>query len=109
MKQRLINFLLHRVLNTIVQDDVIRESKGIIYLGNKEIKEQDLRILLAEIKALETMSIWRIINETIKQDALDRGWNKSTSVEDLNVGKTMFYTLDLQNSIIRTLKSKEKK
>ncbi len=107
MKQRIINFLFRRLLNAVVLDDVITQNKGVTYIGGKPIGEMELRTLHAEAKALEGFRLWNIINETIKSDALERGWNKSTSMEDLNTGKTMFYVLDLQNSIVRLLKKKD--
>ncbi len=109
MKQRLLNWLLKRTINAVVRDDIIRDVKGTVTIGGKPVIEEELRQLIAECKALEGFNVWRIINETIKEDALDRGWNKSTSLEDLNTGKTIFYTLDLQESIIRLIRSKEKK
>lgn len=87
----------------IVKEDLIKEIKGKIYIGGSIIGEVEMRQLIAEAKALEGFRLWNIINETIKDDALQRGWNKSTSMNDLNAGKTIYYVLDLQNSIIRLL------
>jgi hypothetical protein len=98
-----------RLINAVVIDDVITQSKtdGKIYLGGKEITEQEKRTLVAEAKALEGLRLWSIINETIKKEAMDRGWNKSTSLEDLNTGKTIYYVLDLQRSIVEIIKKKD--
>ena len=109
MKQRIINYLFRYLLNSVVIDDVIKIDKGVITLGNNIINDNELRQLIAEAKALEGFTLWKILNETIKQDALDRGWKNSVKMEDLNTGKTMYYTLDLQNSIIRLIRSREKK
>ncbi len=107
MKQRIINYLFHRLLNVVVLEDVIRHDKTGIYLGNNLISKDELRQLSAEAKALEGFRIWHIMNETLRQDALNRGWNNSKTMDDLNAGKTIFYTLDLQNSIIRLLKRRD--
>ncbi len=109
MKQRIINFLLKNLLSTVVVEDIMVVSKGKILIGGQEIKETELRSLIAEVKALKGFRIWNIINETVKQEAFDRGWNKSIKMEDLNTAKTMYYTLDLQNSIVKLIGSKERK
>jgi len=109
MKQRIINYLFHNLLNAVVVEDLIKVDKGTIFIGGKPITDTDLRNLIAEAKALEGFQLWKIINETIKQDALDRGWNKAINIEDLNTGKTIFYVLDMQNSIIKLIRNKDYK
>lgn len=90
-------------------DDVLKIDKGDVIIGGKKVSEDEIKQLIAEAKALEGFTLWKIINETIKQDALDRGWKNSVKMEDLNTSKTIFYTLDLQNSIVRLIRSREKK
>ena len=109
MRQRIINFLLHKILNLVVQDDVLKVEKGVIYIGKEKLEDTELRALIAEAKALEGFYLWKILNESIKQDAMNRGWNNATSIEELNSAKTIFYTLDLQNSIVKLIRSKENK
>jgi hypothetical protein len=107
MKQRIINYLFRHLLNAVVLEDVIREDKDILYIGNRRATDDELKQLIAECKALEGFTVWKLMNETIKKDALDRGWNKSVKMEDLNAGKTIFYTLDLQKSIIKAIRKRE--
>jgi len=103
--QKLRNFLLRHTLGAIVSSDVIRETKeGAIFLGSVKITEAEKAQLLAEAKAIEGMRLWHIMNETTKQLVLEKGWNTSTTLEHLNTAKTMYHTLDLQSSIIKTLK-----
>lgn len=104
--QRLRNWLLKSSLGAIVATDIIVQDKGKIFLGGILITDNELAVLQAEIKALEGMRIWSIINNTPKQKAIDIGWTTSTNIEHLNTGKTMYHTLDLQQSIISILKKK---
>ncbi len=109
MKQRIINFFLRDVLKVVIPEDVIQNDKqGNVYLGGNKITDQELRSLIAEAKALENMRIWSIMNETVKQLAYEKGWKNSTSLEHLNTAKTEYHVLDLQQSIIKTIKSKAK-
>lgn len=110
MRQRIINFALRNLLHAVVLDDVIKQDKaGNIFIGGSQATEDQVRQLIAECKALEGFMVWKILNENIKKDALDRGWNNATNLDQLNTGKVMFYTLDLQKSIINMLRSKERK
>jgi len=106
MRQRIINWFLGRIFNVTNHFDVIRESKGVIYLGNKPLSKIEHDNLISEIKALENMRIWSILNETVKQAAFERGWKNSKTIEELNIAKTEYRTLEVQQSIINVIKGK---
>jgi hypothetical protein len=105
MKQRIINWLLSRVARIVVPNDIIRRSRGKIYLGGIELNDTELHSLQAEAKALLNMRIWSIMNESIKQLAYERGWKDSVTIEHLNTAKTQFAVLETQNSIINIIKN----
>lgn len=107
MKQWLFNYLLKNMFGMVITDDVLVVNNKKLYLGGQLIAEHEVKSLISEVKALERMRIWSILNETPKQEALDRGWNKSTSIDELNAGKTIFYTLDTQKKILNIIKSIE--
>ena len=104
MKQRIKNWLLQSMLGAVIVTDVATEDKGTLVLGGKIATIDELRSIVEEVKALESMRLWSILNETPKQKALERGWNKSTTLEELNTAKTMYSTLELQQSIIKLIK-----
>ena len=68
-----------------------------------------MRNLITEAKALEGFRIWSIMQETIRNEAMDRGFNKSTSFDDLKTCKLMLYNLDVLKSIVNVIRSKENK
>ncbi len=109
MKQRLINFLLKSTLSGVIIDDVIAVDKGRIVLGGKPIGDTELRSLISEVKAFKSSRLWKILNETPKKEAFDIGWNKSITLEHLNTSKTMYRTLELQQSIIDLIEKQDKK
>ena len=106
MKQRIKNFLLSKTLKILVPSDVIKDMKGVLYLGSEKLTDQELRVLQAEAKALKMMRLWSILCETPKQIAFERGWKNSTTMEELNTAKTMYSVLDFQESIISIIKNK---
>lgn len=106
LKQRLINWLLKNYVRVILPHDIITDVKGVLYLGTEKMTEQDLRILQAEIKALDSMRLWSIINETVRSKAFEKGWTTATTLEHLNTAKTMYHVLDLQKSIVDIIRKK---
>lgn len=109
MKQRIINYLLRTVVRIVVPEDVVRDERGILYLGRDKITLDEIRVLKAEIKSLEGMRIWSIINESVKRKAFEKGWRDSTTMEHLNTAKTMYTTLDIQSSILNRIKGLQDK
>ena len=108
MKQRLINYLLKHLLCTITPEDIISHEKGILRISGKELNNTELQSLINEAKVLEQLRIWHIFNQTIRAEAMDRGFNKSVTFDDLKTCKLMLYNLDVLNSIIKIIRSKEK-
>jgi len=108
VKQWITNYLLRHLLGVVVPEDVITTDKGKLLLGGKVVEENELRSLISEVKALEGLRIYKIFNETIRNEAMDRGFNKSTSFDDLKSCKLMLYNLDVLNSICRVIRSLDK-
>ena len=108
MKQRLINYLLRGLLHSIDIHDIIEVNKGMLCIGGKVATNQEVRNLISEVKALEQFRIWKIMNETVRSKAMDVGFNKSVTFDDLKTCKLMLYNLDILNSICTIIKSKEK-
>ena len=106
MRQWIKNLLLKRVVGITIPNDVIRDVKGTLHLGELPLSQQELTALNAEVKALEKMRIWSIINETIKQKCYEKGWQNSTNIENLNIAKAEYAVLDTQASIIRIIRNK---
>ena len=75
-------------------------ANGKTYLGGVVLGETELRSLQAEAKALKSMRIWSIINESVKQLVYERGWRDSTNIEHLNTAKAMYSVLETQSSIV---------
>jgi len=107
MIQKIKNYLYGHLLRVVIPQDVITDRKGILFLGDIPLENTELQSLQSEIKALDKMRIWSIVNETVKEKAYEKGWLTSTTMEHLNTAKTMDYTLDLQKSIIDIIRNKK--
>jgi hypothetical protein len=103
MKQRIKNYLLRSIVKVIIPDDIIRVKNNQVYLGSQVITEQEKKTLQAEAKALESMRLWSIMNESIKQLCYEKGWRDSTTLEQLNISKSMYSVLETQRSIVERI------
>lgn len=106
MKQRIINYLLRSCLNAVVTSDVITIDKGVIKLEGKNITEDELRQLIAEVKALEHFRIWSIMTNSLKFQAQDKMFNKALDFDDTMAGKLILYAISLQENIMKVIKSR---
>lgn len=107
MKRRITNYLLKHLLGAVTVDDIITVDKGNIYIGGKIVTPSQLNQLQAEVKAMEGFTVWRLMTETLKEDAYKRGFTLATSFEHLNTAKLMLYNLSVQESIMRVIKNKQ--
>lgn len=108
MNKHIENFLLKHLLKAITVEDIVRndpKTKDIVIEGER-IKQDELRAIQAEIKALEGFRIWKIITATTKSNAEEKIFNQSVTTDDIRFGKAMLYNLSLQQSIINVLKNK---
>jgi hypothetical protein len=88
----------------VIPEDVISDSKGVVYLGGNKISPLEIASLYEEIKALERMRVWSVMHETLRARAMDMAFNKSLSFDDLKTAKMMLYNLDVMQSIVTTIK-----
>jgi hypothetical protein len=84
----------------------VREDK--IYIGNRLITETELDCLISEAKAINSFTFWTIVQETIKQRAIEKGMLKSTKWEEVLASKMMIFNLNIQRDILRVILNAEK-
>lgn len=107
MKQKIVNYLLRHLVNSIVTDDVIsQDNTKKIFLDGKPVNSERIKQWQAEIKAIEGSDIWKCTVGTLKFQAQDKVFNKSLNFEDVTYGKSMLYNLSLINSIFTVVKNK---
>lgn len=105
MKQRIINYLLKRIVRVIIPNDILsKDRSNKYYLGGKLMTEIEMRSLNAEAKTLESMRLWSILNESIKDLCVKKVWIDSATTEHLNISKAMANVLDVQKDIVDKIK-----
>lgn len=84
--------------------EVLSVSKEqILLLGSERITETELKNLQMEAKTLKTFRLWRIMQETVKQKAIQMGFVDAETWERAMSGKMMLHNLGILHSIVENL------
>jgi hypothetical protein len=96
---------LNKLLSVVDTKKIISLDKasGIIYIGGEPADEGYLKNLKAEAEALLVSDLWKVIYNTPKALAEKAMFIEGKTLEDLNKGRSMLYTLDTQKNILTTL------
>jgi len=82
---------------------------GIIFLGPERIDESRAMNLKSESEFVLQSQLWKVFNETIRHQAYEIMFLKSTSFDDMRSGKMLLYLLDLQRKILNIFRSYKSK
>lgn len=104
MKQQVINWLLKYLLCSIDVNQVITQNKvGLLMVNNEQLSNSEISNLQSEIKFLKTTRIWKILTETLKDQARQVMFERATTFDDMKNGKMMLYNIDVQEKIVEII------
>lgn len=76
---------------------------GQIVVFGEKITAVELKNLQAEVKSLKQFRIWSIIQNTLKQKAIEKGFYEATDWEMALSGKMMAHSLGIIQSIVKVI------
>lgn len=71
-----------------------------LYISGAPIGEVELQNLKQEVRTLKQLHIWRIMQETVRNEAIEYGFFSSTDWERTLAGKMMVHNLGLLKSMV---------
>lgn len=80
-----------------------------VRLGQDELSVTDLRQLKIEAESLQRFRLWRIMQETVKQKAIEKAILQSTDFEQVLSGKMMLHNLGILVSIVKLVEKLQDK
>lgn len=86
-------------------DVIVVTKERQLTIGGEPVTEVQLKNLQAEVKALKTFHLWRIMQETVKNRAVESGFIKAENWEQTMSGKMMLHNLGILRSIVEVLES----
>jgi len=87
------------------------EKLKILFLGDYQMTEAEIKNLQEEIKFLEKTRLWQVWQTTVKKQAIDTGMYNSTNFEDMRTAKAFLKVLAVLqdiNTIIKNWKPAKK-
>jgi hypothetical protein len=106
LKYKLFFWLTKGLLPTVEVNYVLRFDKiGNIFLGDLKLTKQEIMILKREADVLDELMLWKYIVNTLNDKVSKRVFEASQSFEDLVIGKSILYTLKVQQEIKDKLKN----
>lgn len=76
-------------------ESVVRISANKLFIGGKELKENEANILKEEALMLKGTKIWEFFKNTITEQAYQTMFTQSQTFDDMKTGKLMLFNLDL--------------
>lgn len=86
-----------------VSDGTSGFPKGVVFLNGNKITEIEVKELKSEIKAFKNFRLWRILQETLRQKAVEKSVLTSTNFEEVLAGKMMIHNIGIIKSIVDVL------
>lgn len=87
------------------EDVFIVNPQGNMFLGGNEMTKTEISNLQGEIKFIERSQLWKIMQETLRQKAIEKSVLNSTEWEQVLAGKMMIHSLGIFKSVMVLLKN----
>lgn len=105
LKVKIIYWLAQHLLPVVDDQQIISFKNKKLYINHVEATVGQVNNLVAEANLIEATELWKIINNDLNEKTRKRVYVDSTDVMDLVVGKTILYTLDVQQNLINKIKN----
>jgi len=88
-----------------LEDILTMDKQGNIYLGGEKLDVTVARNLKEEAIFLGESQLWKLLTNTLRDQAQKVMFEQSTSYDDMRNGKMMLYNINVQEKIIAMLKA----
>lgn len=105
LKIKIENWLLRKVCNAVVIDDIIKYDikSGRFYFRGKIIPTNELKNLKEEAKFIKETDLYKLIINTLNEEARMTMNERSENYDDMRSGKLLLYSTQLIQKIINKL------
>ena len=104
LKNKVLSYLVKDFLKSIKEEDILRMSArgGIMYRG-KELSREEVDIIRNEAEILQNSRVLKLLLLDVEYLAQEIMFEKSTTYDDMMMGKAILYTTDILQKKIRNL------
>jgi len=105
LKQKIIYWLSRNLLPIVNDEELMIFKNGKPFINNKELTQGEIANLRAEADILEKTRLWGIIVNDLNEKSRKKIYIEAKDINDLTVGKTILFTLDIQKEFIKKIKT----
>jgi hypothetical protein len=105
IKMYLLNFIIAGLFKGVTLENVIEfDNKKGVLINKETLTERQKKTLVEEAKYIEKTELWKILTSTLRHNAHQTMFEKSTVLDDLFFAKAMLYNIDVQEKIVTIVK-----
>jgi len=91
-------------LSSLVNKEHVAEYRErVLYIGGSVPTDQQLEEMAREIQLLKKTTIWKVLTETVKAQAIDLGIKNAKDFDQLLFAKAMLHIVEVQNSAVNAI------
>jgi hypothetical protein len=108
MKQRVINWLLSKLLNIKSVEKAIEIKNNEIYLDGELIQYNELSNMKKEVELIRQIEAWKQVQKYLIKYSQDQIFHKSQDFATIVNGKMILWTIEQINAFFDSIITKEK-
>lgn len=102
--RKLLNRLLSKTLKMEVPEDIMTVTKeNKIYFKGKEVEHKQLTKWKDDLEVLGSLEIYKVLKDSMKNDAQALIFKKSNNFDDVLNGKMILWTLEQMDAYISSI------
>ena len=102
MKDFVIRYLTDRYLRAVTVDDLLRFEGTKLFIGKKELNEEEKLILKSESESMKSSLVWKLITENVYWISNFKMLKGSS--EEVTFGRAMIYDIEVIQEFIEKLR-----
>jgi len=103
MKKKILQFLLKRFYLAPTDEDFIKVTKAGLMKGGEELTPEQVRSVKTQANSLKDNALFQDLLKSLKYNATQSIYYKSSNVDDIIFGKVMLYVVHYIESKIQKL------
>jgi len=103
IKKKILRYLTSNLLNAVTIDDLLRVDKGKLFVGKRELSQEEVINLKSEAKTFKKSLLWQLINYNLYWIANFKMIKGSNRERDMDNGRMMVLCIDTIEEFINKL------
>ena len=93
-----------KALSSLCKNEYVVELRdGELFIGGLQPTPQQVEEMTREIDVLKQFSVWHVLTETVKAQALNLGIRNATDFDQLMFAKAMLHVVEIQESATKAI------